>query len=153
MADENTDQDKDFEELKRKLSHQLGMDVLDFLKIDLALTQSVREIVETIGSSLKANKDTLFSPQNMNFNPTALRAAFAKDSKDCDCGGISGGDIVGGDLGWLTELGSFIGSVSEFIKYEKKTFLAILLLIFCKDCDCLCKFINQPECCDDVAGG
>lgn len=156
MADENIGPDKDFAELKRKLSQQLGEDVLGFFKTDLALTEAVKEIVATIGAGLKANEKTLFSPSNMGVDYSALRAAFAKNSKDGGCGcsdGISGGDIVGGDLGWLSELGSFIGSVSKFIEFEKKTFLAILILIFCDDCKCLCEFINQPECCDDVAGG
>lgn len=156
MADENTDLDKDLEALKSNLNQQLGKHVLEFFATDLELVRAVKGIVETIGSGLKANEKTLFSPSNMSGNIDLLRAAFAKNSKDGDCGcsdGISGGDIVGGDLGWLTELGTFIQTVGDFIKFEKKTFLAILLLIVCKDCDCVCKFINQPECCDDVAGG
>ncbi len=150
MTDETTGEDKGLAELRQKVFPVLAQQALKFFESDVSTMVSIQQIFDTIAGALKEKQSELFKDfPSTRIDIDALRAAFEVRTKDSSPGDMAGSEI---DLSWLTDLGGFISEVGDFIKYEKKTFLAILLLIFCKDCECVCKFINQPECCDDVAG-
>lgn len=146
MTAETTIEDKVLSDFKQKILMRLGDSAASFFEADNKIMNAVQEIFETIGRGLKANERELFTnAPGTKIDIDALRAAFKGAAEDGGHGDVAGGDIIGGDIGWLTDLGHFIHDVGDFIKYEKKTFLAILLLIFCKDCHCVCEFINKPE--------
>jgi hypothetical protein len=144
MADETPVADKEFENLKMKVLVELAQMNLEFWRKDLALVGSVQRIVDAIGKAIEEQGDKLFESGN-EIDINALKAAFKARSESGGPGDVTGSDIVGGGIGWLEDLGNFIEKVGDFIKFEKKTFLAILLLIFCKDCHCVCEFINKPD--------
>jgi hypothetical protein len=140
MADDRNLDTLDLEKQKRlALSSLLGFTV-DFFDNDVKFMAALRKLMETFAAQAEKDPSVLFSSKGIDAE--ALVAAL-KATPQATPGGISGHDIVGG-IEWLDDLANFIEKAGEFIKDEKRVFLAILLLIFCKDsCKCLCDFINK----------
>lgn len=110
----------------------------DFMSVDGEINGALKQLLSAIARHVEKDPRILFSGGNAE----ELFAEFMKARPEDGTAGITGHDIVGG--GPLADLADFIKQVGDFIKDEKKFFLAILLLIFCDNaCDCICKFINK----------
>ncbi|HWM26227.1 MAG TPA: hypothetical protein VNP98_15540 [Chthoniobacterales bacterium] len=142
MADAD---DKNFDALDLEKQKRLALNSLlqlsvSFFENDVKFMESLQKLMKTFAAEAERDPSVLFSSKGVDVE--ALVAAL-KAKPQAAPGGISGQDIAGG-IEWLDDLANFIEKAGEFIKDEKRVFLAILLLIFCKDsCKCLCDFINK----------
>jgi hypothetical protein len=138
-ADERNLDTTDLEKQKRLVLIKLSELTLRFFENDILFMEAVKDVMRGVADATKKDPSVLFSSKGVDVE--TLVAALKKPP--AGPGGISGNDIVGG-IDWLDDLANFIEKAGEFIKDEKRVFLAILLLIFCKDsCKCLCDFINK----------
>jgi hypothetical protein len=126
-------------ELKKQEALMFLLDkTREFMRTDGEINEALKQLLSTIARHAEKDPRILFSGGDVE----ELFTEFMKTRPGGGSAGITGHDIVGGGL--LADLADFIKQVGDFIKDEKKFFLAILLLIFCDNaCDCICKFINK----------
>ena len=133
-------ENREVEAAKNNLLIQLTELTAQFFRDEQKTNDAVTSIVHVVAERFKTSNNEPLSDQRI----LELIATIKKSSgsnEEMDLKSLN----LGLSMPSLAELGKFIESVGEFIKYEKKTFLAILLLLFCKKsaCECICTFINK----------
>lgn len=99
----------------------------EFFVFDTRFNGKILEVFDVVLAAAKSAPPDTFRSSRGNLDE--LISVLKKKREEGGSGGLSGGDIVGGD--WIDDLDRIVKALSSVVKEEKDFFLQIIKLIFC----------------------